>query len=67
MKLGMYIMAPEPISTAYFINPSTSNTNIAPSQIVAVITLILLEYLNQYSRNLGRTLSQLGPSQRGTS
>jgi hypothetical protein len=22
MKLGMYIMAPEPISTAYFINPS---------------------------------------------
>jgi hypothetical protein len=22
MKLGMYIMAPEPISVAYFINPS---------------------------------------------
>jgi hypothetical protein len=22
MKLGMYIMVPEPISTAYFINPS---------------------------------------------
>jgi hypothetical protein len=22
MKLGMYIMAPEPVSTAYFINPS---------------------------------------------
>jgi hypothetical protein len=22
MELGMYIMAPEPISTAYFINPS---------------------------------------------
>jgi hypothetical protein len=22
MKLGMYIMAPEPISTEYFINPS---------------------------------------------
>jgi hypothetical protein len=22
MKLGMYVMAPEPISTAYFINPS---------------------------------------------
>jgi hypothetical protein len=22
MKLGMYIMAPEPISTAYFISPS---------------------------------------------
>jgi hypothetical protein len=22
MKLGMYIMAPEPISTAYVINPS---------------------------------------------
>jgi hypothetical protein len=22
MKLGMYIMAPEPISSAYFINPS---------------------------------------------
>jgi hypothetical protein len=22
MKLGMYIMAPEPISTVYFINPS---------------------------------------------
>jgi hypothetical protein len=22
IKLGMYIMAPEPISTAYFINPS---------------------------------------------
>jgi hypothetical protein len=22
MKLGMYIMAPEPFSTAYFINPS---------------------------------------------
>jgi hypothetical protein len=22
MKLGMYIMTPEPISTAYFINPS---------------------------------------------
>jgi hypothetical protein len=22
MKLGMYITAPEPISTAYFINPS---------------------------------------------
>jgi hypothetical protein len=22
MKLGMYILAPEPISTAYFLNPS---------------------------------------------
>jgi hypothetical protein len=25
MKLGMYITAPEPISTAYFINPSHSS------------------------------------------
>jgi hypothetical protein len=24
MKLGMYITAPEPISTAHFINPSVS-------------------------------------------
>jgi hypothetical protein len=33
MKLGMYIMAPEPISTAYFINP-------VPSVCVSVTSLV---------------------------
>jgi hypothetical protein len=28
MKLGMYIMAPEPISTAYFINPSHQSVSV---------------------------------------
>jgi hypothetical protein len=46
----MHMMAPESISTAYFINPPTSNTNTAASQIVEVITLILLECLNEYTR-----------------
>jgi hypothetical protein len=34
MLLGMYIMPPEAISMAYFINHSNSNTNIAASQIL---------------------------------
>jgi hypothetical protein len=33
MKLGMYIMAPEPISTAYFIN--SSNLSVCVSPVVA--------------------------------
>jgi hypothetical protein len=32
-ETGMYFMASEPISTAYFINPFISNTNITASQI----------------------------------
>jgi hypothetical protein len=28
MKLGMYIMAPEPISMAYFINPSHQSVSV---------------------------------------
>jgi hypothetical protein len=28
MELGMYIMPPEYISKAYFVNPSLKNTNI---------------------------------------
>jgi hypothetical protein len=50
MKPGTYIFPPETISTAHFINPSPaiSNTNTAASQIVEIITLILIERLNQY-------------------
>jgi hypothetical protein len=33
MKLGMYIMPPEPISTAYAMNSPISNTNITASKI----------------------------------
>jgi hypothetical protein len=48
MELGMYkyIMPAEAISMAYFINPPISSTNIAASQIIEVITLILLECLD---------------------
>jgi hypothetical protein len=35
MKLGMYIMAPEPISTAYFIDPSHQSVSVSVSPIVA--------------------------------
>jgi hypothetical protein len=45
----MYIMPPEPISPAHFIIPPISNNNIAASQIVAVITLILFECLKGLS------------------
>jgi hypothetical protein len=31
MKLGMYFMAPEPISTAYFINPSHQSVSVCVS------------------------------------
>jgi hypothetical protein len=31
MKLGMYIMAPEPISTANFINPSHQSASVCVS------------------------------------
>jgi hypothetical protein len=34
MKLGRYIMPPEAILMAHFINPPVSNTNITASQIV---------------------------------
>jgi hypothetical protein len=30
MKLGMHIMAPEPISVAYFINPSHQSVCVSP-------------------------------------
>jgi hypothetical protein len=43
MDLDMYITASEAIAAAYFINPSISNTNITASQIVAVITVMLLK------------------------
>jgi hypothetical protein len=43
VKLEMYIMSLKAISTALFINSLFSNTNIAASQIILVITLILLE------------------------
>jgi hypothetical protein len=33
MKLYIYIYIPESISSAHFINPSISNTNISASQI----------------------------------
>jgi hypothetical protein len=49
MKLGVYIMPPEAISAAYFTNSSISYTNITPSEIVQVKTLILLDYLNRLS------------------
>jgi hypothetical protein len=49
IKLGVYIMPPEAISSAYIINPpSFSNTNISASKIVEAITLIL-ELHNLYS------------------
>jgi hypothetical protein len=31
MKLGTYIMAPEPISSAYFINPSRHSVSVCVS------------------------------------
>jgi hypothetical protein len=33
MKFGTYIMPPEPIKAAYFINPVLNNTNITASHI----------------------------------
>jgi hypothetical protein len=46
-KLGMHIMPPPPISTAYF-----SNTKTVTSQIFEAIILKLLECLNQRSWKL---------------
>jgi hypothetical protein len=43
MKLGTYIMPPEALSTAYFINPPISNTNTEPPQIAEVTNSLLLE------------------------
>jgi hypothetical protein len=42
IKLGRYIMPLEPISKACFFIPLITNTNITVSQIVAVVTLLLL-------------------------
>jgi hypothetical protein len=54
MKLGTYIMPPEANSTAYFINPSHQQyQHCAASQIVEVITLILLERLKPILMKLG--------------
>jgi hypothetical protein len=44
MKLGMYIIAPGPISITQFINPPISNISIAASQIFEVI---IIECLNR--------------------
>jgi hypothetical protein len=50
IKLGVYIMPPEAISSEYIINPpSFNNTNISASKIVEAITLILLECLKRSS------------------
>jgi hypothetical protein len=35
MKLGIYIMVPEPILTAYFINPSDQSVSVYVSPVVA--------------------------------
>jgi hypothetical protein len=43
MKFGTYIIPPEAISTAYFINPPITNTNTAASKIVEATNLILLK------------------------
>jgi hypothetical protein len=45
MKLGMYILLPEAILTATSQIPSTGNTNIEDSQIVEVVTSLLLKCL----------------------
>jgi hypothetical protein len=46
MRLDTYIMPPEATSMAYFKICAFNNTKITDSQIVDVLTLILLEYLN---------------------
>jgi hypothetical protein len=46
MRLGVYIMPPEAISTAYLRKPFSCSTNTTASQIVEVMPLILLEFLN---------------------
>jgi hypothetical protein len=44
MKLGMYIMTPEPISMAYFINPS--------HQSVCLYVYPLIVAMQQLSKNV---------------
>jgi hypothetical protein len=67
MKLGTYIIPPETISTAYLIIPLVNGINTTASQIVEVITLILLEWVNKSSWNLVHISFHLRPSQRCTS
>jgi hypothetical protein len=43
MKLGMYIMLPEPISTAYVINPSSVTPQLQSLKLMRQKNLILLE------------------------
>jgi hypothetical protein len=66
MKLIRYIMTHQAISIAYSINALTSITNITASQIVAVITIILLKFLNRPSLNLLRISCRLSLFQRRT-
>jgi hypothetical protein len=59
MKLDKYIMTYEILSMAFLI----SNTNITASQIVAVITVMLLKCLNSSSWNYVLISCHLGPFQ----
>jgi hypothetical protein len=55
MKLGMYIMAPEPISTAYFINPSHHSVCLyVYPPIVASKALVKHYRGNEYTLNIRR-------------
>jgi hypothetical protein len=52
MKFGMYIMLPEAVSTAHFINKSLSSIiaiAVIASKIFLVIALILYECVNRSS------------------
>jgi hypothetical protein len=59
MKLGMYIMTPEPISTAHFINPSHQSMCISLSLLGkgSVNTFPLNEYTLYNRKIVGRVVS----------
>jgi hypothetical protein len=60
MKLCMYIMAPEPISTAYFINPSSQSVSICASHYRCSVTAQYKRYRgNAYTCNSKRIVGRV--------
>jgi hypothetical protein len=51
MKLGMYIMTPEPISMTYFINPSHQSVSVC----VSLLSLLVSKQGEQAKQSMQRT------------
>jgi hypothetical protein len=56
MKLGMYIMAPEPTSSAYFINPSHQSVALIAYPSLVARQLLVKNFTAETSRHKNRRI-----------